>query len=381
MHDTPFLPPPLTADQFVGPGGRPPDVLPEVVIPQSSERPSLLIHEEDSQSFKRPKERTPTLADMQAAGSLNSVNGMREGADMDMDVSHANPCGFAGQKVIENTSEGLVKGKESYAIMAAKNSRVLGESNISCGFSDDDVVVLEDDYQQNNMGTTQATPLKPTDNELHGPWVTVDSQHCRNSSIRSNGGGPVKESRSKVVVGSRFASLLTEDAVDDREGISTGDISTTPTAPEPLRTGISSPVKTTSQLKTAKNVAYLQSNPTKKSNKASRHPEQSKTISVSVDADVIVVAQDIVGKSDNHIVVTLLEKKYENHEPSGGKVVKARNQASRGPLVGARKGFPVKKPSDVKSRPQLVLFDWMLNFSRQLDVPPSSSGQAEVGAT
>ncbi|KAK8557682.1 hypothetical protein V6N12_009909 [Hibiscus sabdariffa] len=142
------------------------------------------------------------------------------------------------------------------------------------------------------MGTTHTIQPEPNDNELYGPWMIVDTWRRRNSSFRINGGGLARDSRNKVEVGSRFASLVTEDVVDVREGISTG------TSPQPLR-----------------------------------------PLSL-FELDVIVIAQDNVGKSDRCIA----------------------------------------KPSEVKSRHQPVLSDWMLNFSRQLDAPQSNTGQAEVGA-
>ncbi|KAK8613303.1 hypothetical protein V6N13_101068 [Hibiscus sabdariffa] len=242
MHDTPFLPPLPTVDQCVGPDGRPPYGLPEAV------------------------------------DSTIGENGMRDGADMDMDDSYVTSRGVARQKVIENLPEGLAMGKES-------------------------------------------------------------------------------------------------------EGPSTGDVSATPKALETLRSSILRPVTVTPQPKLTKNVAYMQSNPAKKSKGASSRAVQSEPMPVTVDEDVIVVTKDSVGKSDNHQAVTLVDKKYDNLEPTGGNVVKARGQASKGPFVEARKGFPIKKHPEVQSRPQLVLLDWMLNFSRQLDAPPSNSGLAVDGKT
>ncbi|KAK8557683.1 hypothetical protein V6N12_009910 [Hibiscus sabdariffa] len=125
MHDTPILPP-LTADQFASPGGRPPDGLPEVVLPQP-------------------------MKDL-AVVSFEGENRLREGVDMDMDETLATPGESARQEAVEDSSGGLVEGKESYASMAARNSGVLGKSSTSCGFSDDDIVVLEDDYVIDHSG-------------------------------------------------------------------------------------------------------------------------------------------------------------------------------------------------------------------------------------
>ncbi|KAK8506769.1 hypothetical protein V6N13_065892 [Hibiscus sabdariffa] len=63
-----------------------------------------------------------------------------------------------------------------------------------------------------------------------------------------------------------------------------------------------------------------------------------------------------------------------------GEVVKAVSQVNPRPFIGARKGFPLKKPSEVKSRHQPIFSDWMLQFSSQLDATQSNAGQDEVGA-
>ncbi|KAK8624554.1 hypothetical protein V6N13_065891 [Hibiscus sabdariffa] len=95
----------------------------------------------------------------------------------------------------------------------------------------------------------------------------------RNSASRFNGGGLVKDSRNKVEVSSRFASLVTEDAIDDREGFSAGDFSLASTVPEPIRIGPLSPVVVTTHPKITKNDVYRNLNPEKKSKEASHNPE------------------------------------------------------------------------------------------------------------
>ncbi|KAK8690918.1 hypothetical protein V6N13_074443 [Hibiscus sabdariffa] len=135
----------------------------------------------------------------------------------------------------------------------------------------------------------------------------------------------------------------------------------------------------TSHPRVTKNTAYLKSNPEKKSKVVSHRPEQSKSVSMNVDHDVIVITQENVGKLDKHTTVTLLDKKHEKHGPFGGKVVRARSQAGRSSFDGKRRGFPLNKSSEVTSHRQPIFLDWMLNFSCQLDAPESSTRNSELG--
>ncbi|KAK8579278.1 hypothetical protein V6N12_069606 [Hibiscus sabdariffa] len=118
----------------------------------------------------------------------------------------------------------------------------------------------------------------------------------------------------------------------------------------------------THQPKATKNVAYM------KSKDVARSDERMKPVQVSVDQDMIVISQDNADKSDRRTAVTLLEKKYENQGSTGGKIVKARGLTGRVQVKGHRRGFSLKKPAEVHSRPQPSLLDWMSTFSQQLDV-------------
>ncbi|KAK9045998.1 hypothetical protein V6N11_051901 [Hibiscus sabdariffa] len=64
----------------------------------------------------------------------------------------------------------------------------------------------------NKKETVHNKQSEPTENELYGPWMTVDTRHRRSSYVLNNRGGSTKDSRSKLEVGSRFASLVKEDS-------------------------------------------------------------------------------------------------------------------------------------------------------------------------
>ncbi|KAK8579277.1 hypothetical protein V6N12_069605 [Hibiscus sabdariffa] len=112
MHITPLLSSLPSTAQFVGPRGRPPDDLPDVVMPQSHERCS----------------------------SVSAV------VDVAMDDSRPASCLLELQQHNGVPADGSVEWKVSYATMVARNPSNTGKSSASHTFSEDDIVVLEDDY-------------------------------------------------------------------------------------------------------------------------------------------------------------------------------------------------------------------------------------------
>ncbi|KAK8690917.1 hypothetical protein V6N13_074442 [Hibiscus sabdariffa] len=158
MHDTSTLLLP-TADRFVGPGGRPSDGLPEV-------------------------------------GEIR----LSEVADVAMDETLTTLGRSIGRTVVGDSLTWIDKGKASYASMAARNNGV----SVGTG--------LFVTQSMNKKETVHNKQSEPTENELYGPWMTVDTRHRRSSYVLNNRGGSTKDSRSKLEVGSRFASLVKEDS-------------------------------------------------------------------------------------------------------------------------------------------------------------------------
>ncbi|KAK8676932.1 hypothetical protein V6N13_142491 [Hibiscus sabdariffa] len=313
MHITPLLSSLPSTAQFVGPRGRPPDDLPDVVMPQSHERCS----------------------------SVSAV------VDVAMDDSRPASCLLELQQHNGVPADGSVEWKVSYATMVARNPSNTGKSSASHTFSEDDIVVLEDDYVIAHSGKIPSIKYS-TPSEFFYP--------------NNNKTGTIKTHRSGIDNGSRLSSLMVEEDTSAREKVLSEVGPSTRDDPVLNVLGNTDSRAATHQPKATKNVAYM------KSKDVARSDERMKPVQVSVDQDMIVISQDNADKSDRRTAVTLLEKKYENQGSTGGKIVKARGLTGRVQVKGHRRGFSLKKPAEVHSRPQPSLLDWMSTFSQQLDV-------------
>ncbi|KAL4323145.1 hypothetical protein GQ457_11G004460 [Hibiscus cannabinus] len=207
---------------------------------------------------------------------------------------------------------------------------------------------------------------KPSENDLYGPWMTVDTRRRRNISYNhSNKATEPKPQRNNVVMGSRFNALNVDEDVGVKmnvvpeSGINIED--------GPVKTAMGSYASQAGlpRPKSLKNAAYLQSNPPKKSKGIAHNNGGKETCQPSVDQDVTITAQ-ATGKSDRHAAVTLFDKGYDNPFPSGGKLSKTRGSTSRTQGEGLRRGFSLRKQAELPSRPQPSLHDWMVNLSQQL---------------
>ncbi|KAK8607417.1 hypothetical protein V6N13_053154 [Hibiscus sabdariffa] len=208
---------------------------------------------------------------------------------------------------------------------------------------------------------------KPSENELYGPWMTVDTQCCQNiPSNNNNKTTAPKAQRNEVVMGSRFSVL---NVVED-VGV---EMPVLPKVENITREGhvVAGAGNTKSQVimprpKTLKNAAYMQSNPPKKSKGVARNNDGKETDQPSIDQDVTIISQETSGKSDRHSAVTLFDRGYDNPFPSGGKLSKTRGSTGRTQGEGLRRGFSLKKPAELPPKPQHSLHDWMSSLSQQL---------------
>ncbi|KAK9046437.1 hypothetical protein V6N11_052324 [Hibiscus sabdariffa] len=276
MHDTPLLPPLSSTAQFVGLRSRPPDDLLGVVMPQ--------LHE-------------------------SAV------ADVAMDDPRLASCLLELQQQNGVPADGFVEGKVSYTTMATRNPSNTRKSSASHTFSEDDIVVLEDDYVIDHFGEIpsikflnrvhgqidkrQTAQPKPSENELYGSWMTVDTR-LRRSSVtpNNNKSGTIKTHRSEIDNGSRFSMLMVEDDTSAREKVLSEFRPSTRDGPVLNVPGNTDSRATTHQPKATKNVTYMKSNPSKKSKDVARSDERMKPVQVSVDQDMIVISQDNAGKPD-----------------------------------------------------------------------------------
>ncbi|KAK9030564.1 hypothetical protein V6N11_031986 [Hibiscus sabdariffa] len=381
MSDNPSFPTLSATARSLGPGGRPPDCLSEVVLPQSLERTCLSGSHEDARISKKAKDNNPSLDCLNV--SVSSKAGIPIDSVPDVAMAESRPAHEFSelQNRTEGSKEGLLSGTVSYANMAARHPTSPGNSSESLIFPEDDIVVLKDDYAidcsgkipsikilsriheqiDHNMRNTETCGVllgaesstghdlssenpKPSKNELYGPWMTVDTHRRRNIPYNnSNKTTAPKAQRNEVVMGSMFSALnvvedvgvelpvLPESGTSIGEGhvvADVGNIESQVVLPRP---------------KTLKSATYMQLNPPKKTKGLARNNDGKETGQPSVDQDVTIIAQE-----------------------TGGKLSKTRGSTSRTQREGLHRGFSLRKPAELPPRLQPSLHDWMSNLSQQL---------------
>ncbi|KAK8664047.1 hypothetical protein V6N13_083850 [Hibiscus sabdariffa] len=326
MSDNPSFPTLSATARSLGPGGRPPDCLSEVVLPQSLERTCLSGSHEDARISKKAKDNNPSLDCLNV--SVSSKAGIPIDSVPDVAMAESRPAHEFSelQNRTEGSKEGLLSGTVSYANMAARHPTSPGNSKSSTGH----------DLSSENP--------KPSKNELYGPWMTVDTHRRRNIPYNnSNKTTAPKAQRNEVVMGSMFSALnvvedvgvelpvLPESGTSIGEGhvvADVGNIESQVVLPRP---------------KTLKSATYMQLNPPKKTKGLARNNDGKETGQPSVDQDVTIIAQE-----------------------TGGKLSKTRGSTSRTQREGLHRGFSLRKPAELPPRLQPSLHDWMSNLSQQL---------------
>ncbi|KAK8985050.1 hypothetical protein V6N11_082667 [Hibiscus sabdariffa] len=371
--------------QFVGPGGRLSDNTPVMIMFQSHERPI-----------------SPAL-DVNNPASKNQK----------MIPSH-----------IGVFADGSVPNNVSYAAMAGHEPNPHGKSNISSSLSDDDIVVLEDDYVIDQFGKIPSIKFsnhvhEQIDNSMRNTIIvrllgrsigfrtlqtscgvygrskeTCGSQDGRGQydlsldtkegtarvvPPESSEGGISKNERSGVDngsgnsanSGSRFTALLVEDGVDAQEK----------SLPVVDANNNKGPKVISNPPRILQNDAYMKSNPTKKSKEVGHRDDKVTSTQIRVDKDVVIISQDDVGSLDRHTAITLMESKYDSLGSTRGKIVKAWGHAGRVSKEGHRRGLSFKKPLEVQSRSQQSLVGWLSNLSQQLELPIPDENLGADGVT
>ncbi|KAK8621162.1 hypothetical protein V6N13_067603 [Hibiscus sabdariffa] len=158
MPDNPSFPALSATARSLGPGGRPPDCLSEVVLPQSLELTCLSGSHEDARISKKVKDNNPSLDSLNV--SVLSKAGIPIDSVPDVAMAESRPAHEFSelQNRTEGSNEGLLSGTVSYANMAARHPTSSGNSKSSTGH----------DLSSENP--------KPSENELYGPWMTVDTR-------------------------------------------------------------------------------------------------------------------------------------------------------------------------------------------------------------
>ncbi|KAK8621774.1 hypothetical protein V6N13_081207 [Hibiscus sabdariffa] len=329
--------------QFVGPGGRLSDNTPVMIMFQSHERPI-----------------SPAL-DVNNPASKNQK----------MIPSH-----------IGVFADGSVPNNVSYAAMAGHEPNPHGKSNISSSLSDDDIVVLEDDYVIDHCGVYGRSKETCGSQDGRGQYdLSLDTKEgtARVVPPESSEGGISKNERSGVDngsgnsanSGSRFTALLVEDGVDAQEK----------SLPVVDANNNKGPKVISNPPRILQNDAYMKSNPTKKSKEVGHRDDKVTSTQIRVDKDVVIISQDDVGSLDRHTAITLMESKYDSLGSTRGKIVKAWGHAGRVSKEGHRRGLSFKKPLEVQSRSQQSLVGWLSNLSQQLELPIPDENLGADGVT
>ncbi|KAL4341777.1 hypothetical protein GQ457_08G026220 [Hibiscus cannabinus] len=156
MPDNPSFPALSTTARSFGPGGRPPDGLTKVVLPQPLERTCMSDSLEDARISKKAKDDDPSMDSLNASGSLQTDIPVDSVPDVAMTESRSAHEVSVLPSRTEGFREGLLPDSVSYANMAARNPSSPKKSNESPIFPEDDVVVLEDDYTIDRSGKIPA---------------------------------------------------------------------------------------------------------------------------------------------------------------------------------------------------------------------------------
>ncbi|KAL4304425.1 hypothetical protein GQ457_10G024670 [Hibiscus cannabinus] len=115
-----------------------------------------------------------------------------------------------------------------------------------------------------------------------------------------------------------------------------------------------------------KSAAYMKSNPDKKKKVGPKPVEASCVVALVKDKEPEVVVTESVQGAGLHKAVSIVER-YDGSKPlSGGKMVKARGQGSKGATEGARRGFSLRKPAELRSGAMQNLAAWVQGMSQQL---------------
>ncbi|KAK8672647.1 hypothetical protein V6N13_111012 [Hibiscus sabdariffa] len=342
------------------PSGRPPENITDLGVLPILERPTSPLDLEEQQLAKKSKG-DGTRVDF---GDLPN-----DATYMETDVIHSEG---PGEPQSDNSN---LRGKETYASMAAKGHPVNGNQVPENGFDSDEVVVLDEDCTVDESGrhsadscasssSTKEVPRPempaPVQNStsdgsnisLYGPWMIATTRRRR--APKATNPATSNEAEHNHPRGSRFAALHIEEVVEAVAG-RTGQ---EPGVPLPIieevahgkhRIGARSDVVVPRQAIT-KNAAYLASNPDRKSKK-------------------VVVAKDVTRELN---VVLLVAKHPASVVPHtvqrGSKWVKVMGRGLKYLGKFSGKGFKLHRQTEPKSTGNRAPSLWAKEFADQIDV-------------
>ncbi|KAK9037435.1 hypothetical protein V6N11_022346 [Hibiscus sabdariffa] len=363
------------------PSGRPPENITDLGVLPILERPTSPLDLEEQQLAKKSKG-DGTRVDF---GDLPN-----DATYMETDVIHSEG---PGEPQSDNSN---LRGKETYASMAAKGHPVNGNQVPENGFDSDEVVVLDEDCTVDESGRypmirfsdrahdrvdwsmrhtiivrllrrsigykevprpEMPAPVQNSTSDgsnisLYGPWMIATTRRRR--APKATNPATSNEAEHNHPRGSRFAALHIEEVVEAVAG-RTGQ---EPGVPLPIieevahgkhRIGARSDVVVPRQAIT-KNAAYLASNPDRKSKK-------------------VVVAKDVTRELN---VVLLVAKHPASVVPHtvqrGSKWVKVMGRGLKYLGKFSGKGFKLHRQTEPKSTGNRAPSLWAKEFADQIDV-------------
>ncbi|KAK8669837.1 hypothetical protein V6N13_104606 [Hibiscus sabdariffa] len=348
-----------------GPNGRPLDGWPEVTLPPVLERGGLSVDKDDLREHKKGKNGGSVVVNRSGDGQL-SVTMVGSGSGNDVMIApddgnlRASVEGVGGMDAMESDS-----GKVSYASMAAKNSveMLYGHLKEQCktlaralnGNSSDGVLP--------NTVEEPSLPSEPSDENLYGPWMIVDTRRRRttnrNMSVRTTSNS---SKHSDGLQGSRYAALVDEQgpnlvhkgvvlaAASNMGGGKVGIVETTKGKFRGA-SGSNGSVSGGAVSGPTPGLVYT----------------GGMEVVPTVNGNEVEVTWVVDKGSDKHVATTIVETPAYMGGLVGGKIVHARSTAGCTTNEGHRRGISIKKAASIKPPVQPPLFECINKFSEELN--------------
>ncbi|KAL4302839.1 hypothetical protein GQ457_10G020830 [Hibiscus cannabinus] len=206
---------------------------------------------------------------------------------------------------------------------------------------------------------------EPTAATPYGSWMVVDTRRRRPPPPQANPPKRVVSNASHEIKasGTRFSILAGND---DHGGSESTDVNPIAGAKAHNSTSVG---KASSGISFKE--AYMKSNPQKKSKHASRTGLIPDVVSI-VDGEKIEVVPHVVNQQpDKHAAVAIVENVPRKAGLVGGKVNKQRGIVGRN-LSDARRGLPIRKPTEVRLSNVTNVSSWVQDLAQQLSAAKST---------
>ncbi|KAK8548159.1 hypothetical protein V6N13_055024 [Hibiscus sabdariffa] len=290
-----------------------------------------------------------------------------------MDVQHGQEAVGGSDAVKELLQDPLNKGKSTYATMVTRVSNGLDKS-LGSGGEDKDIVGSCRVSLPSPMLAPSSVDLvervaAPGEkgSELFRSWMVAEPRRRRLASTSRP--GTSRTATKSTVEGSRFA-ILSYNKGSNVSPVANISPSRNLQPAVEVNANVVAHIPNGSSHCTGsrKNAAYNESNPRKKKKTAKPSIESVNVVPLASDQSPAQVAFTSVSNADNHTVVSIIERYDESLQSVGGKIVKPRSRTSRVSSEGGKRGFPIRKPAELRSPHKSTMAEWALNLSHQLQV-------------